>query len=92
MTMTIQKLSTDLTSQRATSVGVYGYPMKKLMGYLTDYIHERRITRARLRVMVAVRERASIVTVRLLWSDLRDLIAKRSATQVERMERRMGLR
>lgn len=66
--------------------------MKKLMGYLTDMLHERRITRARHRVMAAVSSRANADAQRNLWEDLRRLIGQRSGAQVERMERRMGIR
>lgn len=66
--------------------------MKKIMGYLTDILHERRIARARHRVMAAVSSRADSETKRNLWEDLRRLIGQRSGAQVERMERRVGLR
>lgn len=53
---------------------------------LRDYLHERRISRLQ-RQLLSVSPRIRP----LIWSILRDAILKRSAAQVERMERDRGL-
>ena len=84
------KLSTDLWSRRMRNVGVYRWPMKKLIGRLNDWRHERHISRLTKRCLACIYAGDRVMA--RLWDALRlEAIRRRSPEQVERMERARGL-
>lgn len=67
--------------------------MKKIMEYLSDVLHERKINAAGCsydKARLDVTSSKDVLVKR--WNAYVDLINSRSPSQVERMERRMGLR
>lgn len=84
------KFSTGFMSRRLRFVGVYRWPMKKIIGRLNDWRHERRIKRLTEKCLACVYA-GDRVTARLYDSMRLDAIRRRSAAQVMRMERARGL-
>lgn len=62
------------------------------MNAILDLVHEWRIWLARRAALTAMRADEPTVVVRYRYDRMVDLINARSPAQVERMERRMGLR
>lgn len=62
------------------------------MNSLLDLVHEWRIWLARRAVLAAMRSDEPTVIVRYRYDRMIALTNSRSPTQVQRMERRMGLR
>lgn len=92
MKMNRSQQFTGLTAQAPSSVSVYSKPMNKIMGYIHDWRHERRIALAGRAYDKARHGMAPTIVLVGLWNAYVDCINARSPDQVARMERRMGLR
>lgn len=86
-----KKISTDLPSQGLANVGVYRWPMKNIMCRIRDWRRERRI-RFLSKCVLEWQALGNTVLARRYDRFRMDEISARSPEQVERMERRMGLR
>jgi hypothetical protein len=83
--------STDFSSQPRRAVYVYRWLMKKIMGRLNDWRRERRI-RFLAKCVIHWYAQGCTHLARRFDQFRTDEIKSRSPEQVERMERRMGLR
>lgn len=84
------RLSTQLWSHSMRIMRVYRWPMKKIIGRLRDWRHERHISHLTERCLACIYAGDRVMA--RLWDALRlEAIRRRSPEQVERMERARGL-
>lgn len=78
-------LSTDILSRRPRNVGVYIRPMKKLIGRLNDWRHERHISHLSAQCREAY-EAGDKAKARHFCDAMRQARGRRSPEQIARME------